>query len=655
MKIFTLLLCVAFGLVSPSLFISKNVVEKIPALVGKITDGSTGEALIGASISVSQTGKIISGAISNLDGNYQIDSLAEGEYSVLVAFVGYESARFPKLFIKKGEKTVLDVALNAGAILEEVVVVGSSAREKRSISSSVAKMSGAVSGIFSGKTTAAPAAASMKPDMPAEYESKPMTKPATAVKKDTKSGDVADDLAKKATKPFDSEIESNETILPRAGLLTAGEWNDLNNWGKHWVDLLADGELAPFEKKWECSPKNRFTFLLTNKNDFPLVDAVVKMFDQKGALVWETRTDNRGKAECWASFFNEKMPESLVAQAIFNGKVAPLGQPISFEKGINRHALDFNCGASKNVDIVFAVDATGSMGDEISYLQTELIDVLGRVQSANPEISLRTGSVFYRDVTDEYLVKSSGLTSDTKKTVDYIKKQAADGGGDWPEAVHSALEEAVFNQKWSESAVARIVFLVLDASPHDDAEVKISLQKSIREAAKKGIRIIPVVASGIQKETEWIMKFMDLATNGSYIFLTDHSGIGGKHLEPTTDEYKVEQFNDLLVRVITEYATVENCDGKSEIRFQNNQNQPNQSEKVLFFPNPASNQFSVELPFDVEVLTLYNAEGKSVRSLKKLSKGTETVRVDDLPEGIYTLRILRGNEWQSGKVMVVRS
>ena len=67
-----------------------------------------------------------------------------------------------------------------------------------------------------------------------------------------------------------------------------------------------------------------------------------------------------------------------------------------------------------------------------------------------------------------------------------------------------------------------------------------SLQNSIRAAAQKGIRIVPLSASGINKDTEFLMKFFGLATNGTYTFLTDHSGIGGKHLEPTTDEYKVE-------------------------------------------------------------------------------------------------------------------
>ena len=44
-----------------------------------------------------------------------------------------------------------------------------------------------------------------------------------------------------------------------------------------------------------------------------------------------------------------------------------------------------------------------------------------------------------------------------------------------------------------------------------------------------------------------------MATGGTYTFLTDDSGVGGSHLEPTVGEYQVEQLNDLLVRLIEQY------------------------------------------------------------------------------------------------------
>ncbi|MCC7244295.1 MAG: carboxypeptidase regulatory-like domain-containing protein, partial [Saprospiraceae bacterium] len=341
---------------------------------------------------------------------------------------------------------------------------------------------------------------------------------------------------------------------PKAGLLTAGEWSDLNNWNTHWTSLLADGEIKDYQKMYDFHPRHRYTLILENDQQVPVADAIVQLLSADGNLLWRTRTDNTGKAELWANLFDGSAaaPSKVKAEVWYKDTKFEIGQLQPAEKGVNLHQLHVPCEAPKNVEIVWVVDATGSMGDEIEYLKTELLDVIGRAKSRNTELSYRMGTVFYRDNGDEYLTKSSGLSDDINRTVDFIRHQSAGGGGDYPEAVHSALESAIYDQKWSTQALARICFLVLDASPHQAPEVNASLQKSIREAATRGIRIVPIAASGVQKDTEFLMKFFGLATNGSYVFLTDHSGIGGKHLEPTTDEYKVELLNDLLVRLIAE-------------------------------------------------------------------------------------------------------
>jgi len=79
-----------------------------------------------------------------------------------------------------------------------------------------------------------------------------------------------------------------------------------------------------------------------------------------------------------------------------------------------------------------------------------------------------------------------------------------------------------------------------------------TVQKAIENAATNGIKIIPITASGINKETEFLMRFSAIATNGTYVFITDHSGIGNDHLEPTVGDYEVEFLNNLMVRLINE-------------------------------------------------------------------------------------------------------
>ncbi|MCB0546688.1 MAG: hypothetical protein KDD19_03820, partial [Phaeodactylibacter sp.] len=138
--------------------------------------------------------------------------------------------------------------------------------------------------------------------------------------------------------------------------------------------------------------------------------------------------------------------------------------------------------------------------------------------------------------------------------VDFINSQRADGGGDYPEALHSALQKAIEEQDWQGQARARLLFLILDAPPHHEVDVIDAVKEQLQLAAEKGIRIIPVSASGIDRETEFLMRILAIASNGTYTFITDHSGIGNEHLEPTVGEYEVEFLNDLIVRLVNEYV-----------------------------------------------------------------------------------------------------
>jgi hypothetical protein len=93
---------------------------------------------------------------------------------------------------------------------------------------------------------------------------------------------------------------------------------------------------------------------------------------------------------------------------------------------------------------------------------------------------------------------------------------------------------------------------VLDAPPHGDSATLARVRAAIASAAQKGIRVIPVSASGIDKPTEFLLRFFAVATGGTYVFLTDDSGIGDPHLDPspTIGPFQVEFLNQLLARVI---------------------------------------------------------------------------------------------------------
>ncbi len=338
----------------------------------------------------------------------------------------------------------------------------------------------------------------------------------------------------------------------QAGVITAGEWNDLNNW-IFWDTIIAKNDFKTIPFHWTFFNNNRISVNVVSSDSIPVINALVNL-KKDGTTIFSARTDNKGKAELWVDLFqnNSSIDFSNLVIDINNGsKIISTIKP--FKDGINKVIVSPTIVENK-IEISFVVDATGSMSDELEYLKRELLDVISRVKSANPNLTVSTASVFYRDAGDEYVTKVSNFTNDNSITANFIKNQSAGGGGDFPEAVHSALDKAVNELEWSNNAKTRLLFLVLDAPPHHNNLVISNIQTSIAKASEKGIKIIPITASGIDKKTEFLMRFLSISTNGTYVFITDHSGIGNSHLEPSVGQYQVEFLNNLMVRLINKYA-----------------------------------------------------------------------------------------------------
>jgi len=343
----------------------------------------------------------------------------------------------------------------------------------------------------------------------------------------------------------------------KAGVLTAGEWNDLDHWD-FWSGLMGSQDYGGMSAYWRMYTPRRVAVRVADAAGKRL-PALRITLEQDRKVLWSTLTDNQGEADLWVDPFHAQAGTDNLVLTI-DGKPqasAPKLSPWNVqqeEAEVNFYIIDKAHTAEKRADIAFIVDATGSMSDEIDFLKKDLVDILDRAKGGVGEVELRTAAVFYRDEQDEYVTKFSPFTDDYRKTIQYISMQYADGGGDLPEAVHTALEAGLQNLAWNTSARARIAFLVLDAPAHQDHQgVVESLQASIREYAKQGVKLIPVFCSSPSKECEFMCRFFSVLTGGTYVFLTDDSGVGGDHLEASVGDFQVEPLNDLLVRLIAKY------------------------------------------------------------------------------------------------------
>lgn len=430
----------------------------------------------------------------------------------------------------------------------------------------------------------------------------------------------------------------------RSQILTAGELCDFKKW-KLWEDY-AISDFDALSRHWGLSPRKRYCVQVQNEEHYPIVgERLYLLVPGTRDTVWQAITDNTGKAELWGdAFCNETNAHYWIASK--NGLVT---SPTEFRNGINQITVKKSCTVPGFVDLAFVVDATGSMADEIHYLQQELQDLIATTTTRYPDINLRSAAVFYRDLSDEYITRHTDLKTDPRELVQFINQQTAAGGGDFPEAVEDALAIAVDSLDWNSAARSKILFLVLDAPPHDEAKDKIRLL--VLKAAKKSIRIVPVVCSGVDKSTEFLMRSIALLTNGSYVFLTDDSGVGNAHIKPTTDEFKVELLNDLLQRLIGEMIYVPICgQGKPA--------EPVKSlvslVKISVYPNPSHGLVNIEAREAIKDIVITDFTGKVLFRPAPLSKkGRLQMDLSNYPSGTYLIKyFVESRGWGSEKFLM---
>jgi hypothetical protein len=480
----------------------------------------------------------------------------------------------------------------------------------------------------------------------------------------------------------------------KAGTLTAGEVNDFNKF-KMWEDL-AENQFELYKSEWRMDFSNRYAVVLKNGEDGAVIQAKVSLVDDEDKAFWSAMTNNAGRCELWVNPFEAKtIKGKLKVKIEYAGHIFDAENPVNYNVGVNQVKLPVGCHLSNTLDIAFVVDATGSMGDEIEYLKTELLDVIEDSKKQNPELEINTASVFYRDVADDYLLRTSDFSSDVSTTLNFIKEQGAGGGGDFPEAVDTALNTAINHLNWSAESRNRILFLLLDAPPHNDEKAKQNMQRAYKIAAEKGIRIVPVVCSGHSKSNEYLMRSGALATNGTYIFLTDHSGVGGSHITPTTDEFDVTYLNQLMKEVIIRYSDATSCandvlshknlqstvidyvlaDDTLKAKYGKN-NLPktidlnlevsNTSEEVVtgtelpnidsletfkvdVYPNPTQGAITVSFNKAIERLVLLDGAGQMLREFTAFGNQVE-INLSEYADGIYFVGLIN----ETGKMKMER-
>jgi hypothetical protein len=182
-------------------------------------------------------------------------------------------------------------------------------------------------------------------------------------------------------------------------------------------------------------------------------------------------------------------------------------------------AVGVQAAPRPRVEVTFVLDSTGSMGGLIDGAKQKIWSIANSIIAQKPSPEVRIGLVTYRDRGDDYVTKRFDLTDDIDTVFRNLQTFEADGGGDDPESVNQALDDAVNRIGWStDKSILKIIFLVGDYPPHMDYADDVKYPVSCRRAAERGI-IINTVQCGDVPETRAVWQDIARRAEGSYVAL----------------------------------------------------------------------------------------------------------------------------------------
>lgn len=287
----------------------------------------------------------------------------------------------------------------------------------------------------------------------------------------------------------------------------------------------------------------------------PVPDAEVAVSARNGARMW-ARTDAGGQVWVHPNAFDDRDSDSYQVQVRRAGRTVTAALQRGQKNALQVVVADAPLPARAKLDLVFMVDATGSMADEIDKLRDSLQGIVRDIAKlpSNPDICL--GLVTYRDRGDEYFVRGWDLSNNVAAFQKVLDGVQANGGGDYPEAMNEAFDHAVQTMNWRGASTTRLLVSLADAPPHMDYPQP-RYEQTMLAALGKGIKVLSVAASGQDTTGEIAQRQIAQYTGGRFIFLTykdasDPSSGPGSETVHEVENYSVDTLDKLVVRLVRE-------------------------------------------------------------------------------------------------------
>ncbi|MGE0496904.1 MAG: VWA domain-containing protein [Ramlibacter sp.] len=335
----------------------------------------------------------------------------------------------------------------------------------------------------------------------------------------------------------------------RAEVVTAGMVDD----NAAFSEYLAFRNRTPVVHR-PRDVSERYLLEVKDRSGHAVADAEVAVQSADGAAMW-ARTDTAGRVWLHPRAFDPGQAAVYDVTVRKQGRLAH-GVLRRGQKSAVEVVLPQQPGVAQRarLDLVFLIDATGSMADEIHKLKTSLRSIADEVARLPSQPDLCFGLVAYRDRGDAFLLRSHDFTNDLGAFQGVLNALQAGGGGDYPEAMNEALHETVHALSWRGEGATRLVVLLADAPPHLDYGGPY-YDDDMLAALGKGIKVFSVGASGLDKQGEYIQRQIAQYTGGRFVFLTyadAHRPSSGPGRETVHDvsNYSVDTLDRLIVRLV---------------------------------------------------------------------------------------------------------
>ncbi|MCP4583704.1 MAG: VWA domain-containing protein [candidate division Zixibacteria bacterium] len=486
-------------------------------ITGHVYDKKTEEPLPGANLVVKGTSI---GASTNIQGEFSILEVPIGKHTVVANLIGYSPMEIKDVEVVAESETVLEFKLETASIDMGRIVVSA---ERPVIEKHETYTRARISD---------------------EELSESSTTVSGIVKTPT---DFKDKEVKRKPKPKTPRRAPSESGL-KAGFA------DDNKQYNYFINFL--DEYKARARHESINVNERIVFKLQDQVGKSIPNAEISVYADNTLIT-------RGKTYPDGSFF---FFPSMYEEDIRSYKVKYDYRQISEEKSIERQSMrnydlpiqiDRGEFGEVPLDILFILDTTGSMSEEIQRLKATIDLIHLNLTSLGSEVIVRFGLVLYKDRTDQYITKVVPLTADVEHFQTELEKVSAGGGGDGPEDLQSALEVSLNEIQWNPDGI-RLGFIITDAPPHLDYGQEYTYVDAARDAKEAGIKLFSVGTGGLNINGEYILRQISQLTYAKYIFLTygeegeSEGGLPGSVSHHTGSNYQTDKLEAIIIQFAKE-------------------------------------------------------------------------------------------------------